>query len=80
MNNEETDTETGVCEVCGSEGEAIVACRMCGIHFCSECGFPEKFLCSECADEFEERLEDEAEETLVESTEMEEEDIEQAEV
>ncbi|MBD3312456.1 hypothetical protein GF352_03325 [archaeon] len=79
MNDENIDAEVKICEVCKDEGTDIVACRMCGVNFCGECGYTEKHLCYECGDEFEERLEDEADETLVESSEMEEEDIEEAE-
>ena len=58
-----------VCEVCGEQRTDVVTCRMCGIHFCSECGYPENHLCFSCGDETEEALEDEAEETLIESSE-----------
>jgi hypothetical protein len=72
--DEEIDTEVKVCEICGEEGDDIIPCRMCGINFCGECGYPEKNLCFDCADEVDESLQDEVEETLIESSEVPEED------
>jgi hypothetical protein len=68
--DEKIDTAIEVCEICGEDGDDIVACRMCGVSFCGECGYTEKHLCYDCADEVDEGLEDEADETLVESSEM----------
>ncbi len=56
-----------VCEVCGEEKEKVYACRMCGIHFCDECGYPDQYLCFSCGDEVSESLEDEADDTFEES-------------
>jgi len=66
----EANIKTKICEVCGEEDEKLTACRMCGVNFCDECGYSEKYLCYDCGDEVDEGLEDEAEETLVESSEM----------
>ena len=71
---EEVDTAVKVCEVCGEEGDDIIPCRMCGASFCAECGYPGKNLCFDCADEEDEGLQDEVEETLIESSEMPEEE------
>jgi|GEM_PF-982250 len=69
---EELEIKVKVCEICGEETERLTACRMCGVNFCDECGYPEKNLCFDCGDEVDEGLEDEADETLVESSEMDE--------
>ncbi len=55
-----------VCEICGEPSDHITVCRSCGVHFCDECGYPEKHLCFDCGDEIDESLEDEADETLSE--------------
>jgi hypothetical protein len=63
------DKRVKVCEVCGQEMDNVIPCRMCGIHFCGECGYTDNHLCFDCGDEVEESQEDEADETLVESGE-----------
>lgn len=77
--NIDVHRKSKICEVCGEEVSSTIPCRMCGINFCDECGYTEKNLCYDCGDEFDEGLEDEADETLVESTEMDEEDLEEEE-
>ena len=69
--NEDGDIKVKVCEICGEAGDDIVACRLCGMQFCSECGYPEKNLCFDCGDEVDEGLEDEADESLTDSGETE---------
>ncbi len=61
-----------VCEICGEESDDVQPCRSCGVNFCGECGYPEKHLCFDCGDSIDESLEDEADETLIESSEPEE--------
>ncbi|MFA5406627.1 MAG: hypothetical protein WC307_04700 [Candidatus Nanoarchaeia archaeon] len=67
------DPKVRVCEVCGESGTDVVACRLCGIHFCGECGYTSNHLCFDCGDSSEESLEDEADETLLESSDLDEE-------
>jgi len=66
---ENIDTKVKVCEVCNESGDDVVACRTCGMQFCGECGYSEKNLCFDCGDAVDEGLQDEADETLVESSE-----------
>lgn len=60
-----------ICEVCGEQRLDVIPCRMCGIHFCGECGYIENHLCFSCGDEAEETQEDVADENLTESSEPE---------
>jgi hypothetical protein len=63
------------CDVCGKEVKETRACRMCGSNFCEECGSSKDYLCNNCNDEFEERLEDEADESFVKSTMFDDEEL-----
>jgi len=62
-----------ICEVCDDKKSETVACRMCGVHFCSECGYVEKNLCFDCATAEEESDEEAVEDTIEESSGVEEE-------
>lgn len=53
-----------VCEICGEEATEIVACKRCGIHFCSHCGDIDAELCLDCSEEELEGQEDITEEIL----------------
>ena len=48
-----------ICEVCGEEAEAVYECRVCGVLFCAECGYPEAGICAFCREEAEYIEEDE---------------------
>lgn len=50
-----------VCEFCGEESPEVVACKRCGAHFCDECGYVDRRLCFDCADEEIEGYEDTSE-------------------
>ena len=54
----------------GEEGDDVNPCRACGVNFCGECGYAEKHLCFDCGDEVDESQQDEADETLEESSDF----------
>ena len=59
------------CEVCGEDVTELQACRQCGVRFCTECGYFNKHLCLDCGSIEAESQEEEAEDVLEESTQIE---------
>jgi predicted nucleic acid binding AN1-type Zn finger protein len=41
---------TPECIVCGTESNRLYKCKICGEHFCEECGDKEERICLFCMD------------------------------